>query len=122
MIMHVDARMGKTTFQKAEFEVLKQRLLLRELDEVGIWEAHLQIMQEAEVAGEIASQTPFPALVFPSLFEERVGAVLQQFHRRETAYWRAFRPIVNGVGLRTAQPALPLPVDPALTCAASEPS
>ena len=89
--------MGKTTFQKAEFEVLKQRLLLRELAVVGIWEAHAEMMREAEIAGEIASQIEFSALVFPCLFEERVSAVLQRFQQRENAYWAGFPLLVNNM-------------------------
>ena len=83
--------MANTTFQKAGFEMLKQRLLLRELDEVGIWEAHAQIMQEAEITAKLASQTHFPSLVFPLLFEERIRAVVQGHRNREASYWQAFR-------------------------------
>ena len=75
----------------AEFELLKQRLLLRELNEVGSWEAHAQIIQEAEKASEIAGRTAFPSFLFPSLFEERVNAAMEAFHDREASYWEAFR-------------------------------
>jgi hypothetical protein len=105
--------MGKTTFQKAEFELLRQRLLLRALDKVGIWEAHVEIMREAKVAGEIASQTGFPSLIFPSLFEERVSAVLQRFHQREDAYWGSLRSNVNGGEIRISPMSIPLRADTA---------
>jgi hypothetical protein len=79
----------------AEFEVIKQRLLLRELDQVNVWEVHAQIIEQAELSGGIAAQTGFPVLLFPALFEERVRAILQAFHYQEANYWEAFRGIVN---------------------------
>jgi hypothetical protein len=38
-------------------------------------------------AADLASQTAFPALLFPSLFEECVGSALKSFRDREAAYW-----------------------------------
>jgi hypothetical protein len=63
--------------------LIKQRLLLRELAAVENWEAHVEIMR----AADLASQTAFPALLFPSLFEECVGSALKSFRDREAAYW-----------------------------------
>ncbi len=80
------AGMGNVAFLKTEFEIFTERLLLRELDGIP-WEAHIQIMKEADAVAEIAAQTPFPFLVFPCLFEERISAVLRQFHEREASYW-----------------------------------
>jgi len=83
------------TIQKSEFEMLKQRLLLRELDEVVTQEAHALIIQEAGIAAKMASQTLFPSLVFPALFDERVRAVVRKFEDDENRYWDGLRGIVN---------------------------
>jgi hypothetical protein len=80
------ARVGNVAFLKTEFQVFTERLLLRELDGIP-WEAHFQIMKEADAVAEIAERTSFPFLVFPCLFEERVSTILRQFHEMEASYW-----------------------------------
>jgi hypothetical protein len=79
--------MGKTNFEKEEFEILKQRLLLRRLDETPIWELHALVMQEAEMSALVAQTTTYPFLVFPCLFEERVRSASDLFHKKWDAYW-----------------------------------
>jgi len=74
--------------EAAEFGLLKQRLLLLRLGEVANPECHAAIMLEAEVAAELACQTPFPLLVFPCLFEERAGAAMEQARQWALHYWR----------------------------------
>ena len=67
---------------EADFELLKARMLMRALDETPIMELHLHIFRAASEATALAQQTPFPFLVFPGLFEEKVRAVLDRAGRR----------------------------------------
>ncbi len=72
----------------AEFEVLKQRLLLRRLDQVQNLECHPMIIRAAERAAELASLTQVPLLVFPCLFEELANNAVEQHRERAGFYWR----------------------------------
>jgi hypothetical protein len=83
--------MNNADLQETQFRILKQRLLLRKLDEVGSGEAHSSIIQEAEAAGRLARGTSCPWLVFPCLFEERARASLERFHERNARYWQHLR-------------------------------
>ena len=75
--------------QAAYFEILVQRLLLRHLARNPALGSHARIIQEARVARALASQTPFPLLVFPCLFQERAAAALEDWRRQERLFWNA---------------------------------
>src|SRR4029077_4727224 len=79
--------MVKTGFEKEEFDVLKQRLLLRKLDQLPTWELHALVIQEAEMSAVLARTTHYPFLVFPWLFEERVRAASELFQKKWDTYW-----------------------------------
>jgi hypothetical protein len=83
----------------AEFEVLKQRLLLRRLDLAQNLECHPVIIRAADQAAELASLTPFPLLVFPCLFDELASNAVEQQHKRAGLYWHALTapPAVSAV-------------------------
>jgi hypothetical protein len=87
--------MGKTAYPEAEFDLLKQRLLLRELNRVASAEAHFHIMQEATIAAELAVCSGYPCLVFPTLFDERVCDALLAFQIQEAAFWESLRAVVR---------------------------
>ena len=69
------------------FELLRLQLLLRQLDKVENSDLHALVIREAKVATELARGTPFPWLLFPCLFEERVDAALQREALVATLYW-----------------------------------
>ena len=72
----------------AEFEVLKQRLLLRRLDQAQNLECHPTIIHAAERAAELASLTQVPLLVFPCLFDELASNAVEQHRERAGLYWK----------------------------------
>jgi hypothetical protein len=78
--------MGNMASHLAQFEMFRERLLLKKLDDIP-WEAHIQVMHQADWASDIALGTPYPFLVFPCLFEERVSSILKTFHASEASYW-----------------------------------
>jgi hypothetical protein len=82
--------MGKARIQKAEFEVHKQGLVLRQLDDTPSQELHAVMMQEADGAAVLARTTQFPFLVFPCLFAERARLASEHFHKKLSDYWQAF--------------------------------
>jgi hypothetical protein len=65
-----------------EFERLKERLLAERLD--GIWDADLNshLRWAANEAAALAWVTPYPLLVFPTLFEEKTAAALRRAERQ----------------------------------------
>jgi hypothetical protein len=69
-------------------KLLKMRLLLQTLDQVPDSERHALLIQEAGTAAAKAASTPFPVLVFPCLFEERVVAALEFEESRRRRYWQ----------------------------------
>jgi hypothetical protein len=71
------------------FGILKQRLLLRRLNETPELETHALIMRQADEAAFVAWLTPYPLLAFPCLFEERAAAVTEQARRRARLYWNS---------------------------------
>jgi hypothetical protein len=79
----------------AKFELLQQRLMLRELDELASGEAHIRIIEEARIAGQLAVDSGFPALVFPVLFEERVAVALRALQSEEASFWESLRRVVQ---------------------------
>ena len=70
------------------FELLRLRLLLKQLDKVENCDLHALVIREAKVATELARATAFPWLLFPCLFDERVNAALQREAQVATLYWR----------------------------------
>ncbi len=74
------------------FELLRWRLLLNQLDKIENAELHARVIREAEAAEELAGATPFPCLLFPCLFEERVEALLHREARQARYYWRELNP------------------------------
>ncbi len=73
--------------QPLEFDLLKQRLLLKRLDETDHEASRVQlhdaIIRAAAEAASLASQTDFPALFFPALFEEKTATAFQYLARQE---------------------------------------
>jgi len=80
--------MEDVRFKKVEFEVFTQRMLLRRLDEVPIWELHAQIIREADRAASLAKETTYPFLVFPCLFDEHSRAAADRFQEQTQRYWQ----------------------------------
>jgi hypothetical protein len=68
--------------QETRFEELKNRLLTEQL--VQAWEPGLssQLRRAAQEAAALACVTPFPLLVFPVLFEEKVANAGEQAERQ----------------------------------------
>ncbi len=71
-----------------QFAILKQRLLLRRLNETPEAEAHALIMLQANEAAFLAWLTLYPLLTFPCLFEERAAAALEHSRRQSRLYWQ----------------------------------
>ncbi len=65
--------------QETELERLKNRLLLKTL-KTKDWRFNAHVRRAANEAAALAWVTPYPLLVFPELFDERVEAAL--FHAR----------------------------------------
>ena len=77
--------------QEAELEQFKFRLLRLALDttlEAGL---HLPLRRAASEAAGVAWLTPFPLLVLPVLFEEKVAVARRQFERAQTVRARSRR-------------------------------
>lgn len=72
------------------FGILKQRLLLRRLNETPESETHALIIRQADEAAFLASLTSYPLLTFPCLFEERAAAATDQARRQARLYWAGF--------------------------------
>jgi hypothetical protein len=68
--------------QDAELEVLKTRLFRKRVGEV--WEPRQRsaLRRAANDAAALAWVTPYPLLVFPALFEEKVETALHQARRQ----------------------------------------
>ena len=71
----------------ARFSVLRQRLLLRRLNETPESETHALIMRQANEAALLAWMSSYPLLTFPCLFEERAVAATEQVRREARVYW-----------------------------------
>ena len=65
-----------------EFERLKTRLLARQLEAVEQPELNAPLRRAANEAAALAWVTFYPLLVFPALFEEKVGTALAQVRRQ----------------------------------------
>ena len=72
-----------------ELEELKARLLRERLQD--IWETRrtFQLRRAADEAAALAWVTPFPLLVFPSLFEEKAGDALLRVARQDQVRQRS---------------------------------
>jgi hypothetical protein len=69
-------------------DLLKRSLSLRHLDETLQTELHTLVLHEAAAAECLAARTPYPLLLFPCLFEERVAAALERERTETKRYWR----------------------------------
>jgi hypothetical protein len=74
-----------------QFGILKQRLLLRRLNETPESETHALIIRQANEAAFRACLTPYPLLIFPCLFEERAAASTEQARRQARLYWKGLQ-------------------------------
>jgi hypothetical protein len=95
-------RMDNSIARKAEFELLKHRLLLRQLDEMPDVESHARVIYQAHVAAALASLTAYPFLIFPCLFEERARAA-----SLETHHWGLLLPSSNRSRTKSIEPRNP---------------
>jgi hypothetical protein len=57
------------------FDFLKERLLSERLEELEDSESNSRIRQAANEAATLVLGTPYPLLLFPAVFEEKVQAV-----------------------------------------------
>jgi len=71
----------------ARFAILKQRLLLRHLNETPASETHALIIRQADEAALLAWRSSYPLLTFPCLFEERAAAATEQACHQARDYW-----------------------------------
>jgi hypothetical protein len=69
--------------QETELEQLKQRLLDQLLSEDHEPEFAALLRHAANEAASLAWATPYPLLVFPALFEEKVERALLQAERQD---------------------------------------
>jgi hypothetical protein len=70
--------------QETELERLKNRLLLRSINELAEPEYVVGVRRAANEAAALAWVTPYPLLTFPALFEEKVETALH-YAERQTA-------------------------------------
>jgi hypothetical protein len=78
-----------TLRQAAEFELLKNRMLLCALDETPEMELHISIIHAGREAASLAWQTPFPLLVYPGLFEEKAHAARERALRQACVHQKS---------------------------------
>jgi hypothetical protein len=69
--------------QENLFERLKNRLLTERLEEIWRPEINSQVRRAANEAAALAWVTPYPLLVFPTLFQEKAEAAVQIAHRQQ---------------------------------------
>src|SRR5262249_30226869 len=69
--------------QENLFERLKSDLLAERLEEVWKPEHNSQVRRAANEAAALAWVTPYPLLVFPTLFQEKANAALLVAERQE---------------------------------------
>jgi hypothetical protein len=73
---------------------LKDRLLLRELDELTDPGFNGYVRRAANEAAALAWVTPYPLLVFPTLFEEKARTALRQAERQNSVRQRSLELLV----------------------------
>jgi len=69
--------------QETHLDNLRNRLLLERLDELLGPHLNSQLRLAANEAAALACLTPYPLLVFPTLFEEKAKAALLHAERQE---------------------------------------
>jgi hypothetical protein len=69
--------------QETGLERLKNQLLLRMLNELGEPGLNGRVRRAANEAAALAWVTPYPLLLFPGLFEEKIRVALHQARRQE---------------------------------------
>lgn len=74
----------------ARFALLKQQLILEQLDVVPAVEAHARVIQQAGEAAALAWLSGYPLLTFPCLFEEMAQEAVAQLGRQARRYWSGF--------------------------------
>lgn len=72
--------------QENELERLKNRLLRERLDEAWEPERIRLLRRAANEAASLAWVSPYPLLVFPTLFEEKITAETDRLERQERVY------------------------------------
>jgi hypothetical protein len=103
----------------ARLALLKQRLLLKRLNETPESETHALIIRQADEAALLAWISSYPLLVFPCLFEERAAASTQQARIQSLSYWNGLegqpptRVAPTGRAVRANPCQRPLPRGPA---------
>ncbi len=75
--------------QETELERLKDRLLVRFLNELNEPEVNAYVRRAANEAAALAWVTPYPLLTFPGLFEEKVGNALLYAERQTSVRERS---------------------------------
>jgi hypothetical protein len=75
--------------QETELERLKKRLLREALFDLAVPELNSYVRRAANEAAALAWMTPFPLLVFPTLFREKVDAALIQAERQASVRQRS---------------------------------
>jgi hypothetical protein len=75
--------------QETELERLKNRLVVRTLNELDEPEFSALVRRAANEAAAIAWLTPYPLLTFPELFEEKTDAALVYAKRQESVLERS---------------------------------
>ena len=74
--------------QETEFERLKDLLLAQQLTQAPTPGLGPPLRRAANEAAALAWVTPFPMLVFPVLFEEKIEAAVRQAERQALIYNR----------------------------------
>lgn len=72
--------------QETEFERLKSRLLTERLLATARPDLNAAIRRAANEAAALAWVTFYPLLVFPALFEEKIGVAIRQAERQARIY------------------------------------
>lgn len=75
--------------QENQFERLKKRLLVERLFELVNSTLNGYVRRAANEAAALAWLTPYPLLVFPTLFEEKADLALRQAERQEAVRERS---------------------------------
>ena len=75
--------------QESAFERLKNELLTEQLEDVWAAEFNSFVRRAANEAAALAWVTPYPSLVFPVLFEEKIDAALVHAERQKEIWQRS---------------------------------
>ena len=77
--------------RETELEQLKNRLLRQALEAAADAEFYAPLRRAANEAAAVAWMTPFPLLVLPALFEEKMALARRQFERAQNVRTRSRR-------------------------------